>query len=72
MPELNFNDDMMKALVIFKRKKVEKMCAINQQRIKQAEQAGDQDSLVRYIKIQQKLLETRNMLAKKSGTVIFK
>ena len=72
MPELNFNDDMMKALLIFKRKKVEKMCAINQQRIKQAEQTGDQDLLVKYLKVQQKLIETRNMLAKQSGTVIFK
>lgn len=72
MPELNFNDDMMKALLIFKRKKVEKMCAINQLRIKQAEQADDQDLLIKYLKIQQKLIETRNVLAKKAGTVIFK
>ncbi len=72
MPEMNFSDDMTRALLIFKRKKVDKMCVLNQQRIKQAEQSGDSDSLMRYLKIQQKLLETRNLLAKKTGTVVFK
>lgn len=70
MPELNFDLDMRQALDRFKLRKIHKMCDLNQARIKTASDAGDIDGMLRYMKIQQKLLETRNEIAKRAGTVI--
>lgn len=72
MPELNFNEDTRQALDRFKLRKVIKMCEMNQQRIRQAEQSGDYDTSMRFMKIQQKLVMTRGELAKRTGTVVFK
>lgn len=69
-PELNFDLDMRQALDRFKLRKINKMCDLNQARIKTASEAGDIDGMLRYMKIQQKLLETRNEIAKRAGTVI--
>lgn len=69
-PELNFDLDMRQALDRFKLRKIHKMCDLNQGRIKTASDAGDIDVMMRYMKIQQKLLETRNEIAKRAGTVI--
>jgi hypothetical protein len=71
MPELNFDLDMKQALLRFKLLKVNKMCDQNLARIKAASVAGDDESMMRYMKVQQKLLATRNEIAAKGGTVIF-
>jgi DNA primase len=70
MPDLNFDLDMKQALQRFKLQKVMKMCDMNFQRIKTASQAGDDEAMLRYMKIQQKLNETRNEIALQVGTVI--
>ena len=71
MPDLNFDLDMKQALLRFKLLKVNKMCDQNLARIKAASLAGDDESMMRYMKVQQKLLATRNDIAAKGGTVIF-
>ncbi len=70
MPDLNFDTDMKQALDRFKLRKIQKMCEINLGRIKTASDSGDVDTLIRYMKIQQKLTETRNEIAKRGGTVV--
>ncbi|MCB9308007.1 MAG: DNA primase [Lewinellaceae bacterium] len=70
MPELNFSADMKQALDRFKLRKVQKICIQNLQRIKDAAQTGDEEAMTRYMKIQQKLNETRNEIAKRAGTVV--
>jgi DNA primase len=70
MPELNFDPDMKQSLLRFKLRKVQKMCVLNQARIKAAADAGNTEEMLRYMKIQQKLNETRNEMAKRVGTVV--
>ncbi|HMX40555.1 MAG TPA: DNA primase, partial [Saprospiraceae bacterium] len=70
MPELNFDADMKQSLNRFKLRKVQKMCALNQARIKAAADAGQVEEMMHYLKIQQKLNETRNALAQRVGTVV--
>lgn len=72
MPELNFNVDTRYALDRFKLRKLLKMCDVNLLRIKSASDSGDVDNMIRFLKIQQKLNETRNELAKRVGTVVLK
>ncbi|MCC7465117.1 MAG: DNA primase [Saprospiraceae bacterium] len=71
MPERNFILDMKQALDRFKLKKVQKMCALNLTRVQNASKEGDHDAMIRYMKIQQKLNETRNEIAQRVGTVVF-
>lgn len=70
MPEQNFTLDMRQALDRFKLRKVQKMCKLNLERVRAASVAGDDDAMFRYMKIQQKLNETRNVIAKRLGTVV--
>lgn len=70
MPDLNFNPDMKQSLQRFKLRKVQKMCVLNQARIKAAADAGNMEEMMRYMKIQQKLNETRNEIAQRVGTVV--
>ena len=72
MPELNFDQDMRQTLDRFKMRKIQKMCEINMNRVKAASQSGDIEAMTRFMKIQQKLLEVRNEIAKRTGTVILK
>ncbi|GAB4488720.1 MAG: DNA primase [Saprospiraceae bacterium] len=69
-PELNFDLDMRQALDRFKLRKIQKMCDLNLARIKSASDAEDMEAMLRYMKIQQKLNETRNEIAKRAGTVV--
>lgn len=69
-PELNFDLDMRQALDRFKLRKIQKMCDLNLARIKSASEAEDMEAMLRYMKIQQKLNETRNEIAKRAGTVV--
>ena len=70
MPELNFDLDMRQALDRFKLRKIQKMSDMNLARIKVASDSGDIDSMLRYLKVQQKLNETRNEIANRAGTVV--
>lgn len=70
MPDLNFDLDMKQALLRFKLQKVSKMCEMNLARIKAASLESDDETMMRYMKVQQKLLETRNAIALQAGTVV--
>lgn len=70
MPEQNFSLDMRQALDRFKLLKVQKMCALNLGRVQTASKSGDHEAMIRFMKIQQKLNETRNDIAKRLGTVV--
>jgi len=70
MPELNFDLDMREALDRFKLRKIQKMCDLNLARVKAASDSDDMEAMIRYMKIQQKLNETRNEIADRVGTVV--
>lgn len=70
MPERNFTLDMRQALDRFKLRKVQKMCALNLTRVQTASKSGDHEAMMRFMKIQQKLNETRNEIALRLGTVV--
>jgi hypothetical protein len=61
---------MKQALLRFKLQKVMKMCDLNLVRIKSASQIGDDDAMMRFMKIEQKLNVTRNEIARQLGTVV--
>jgi DNA primase len=69
-PALNFEEDARQALTRFKLHKLEKMCTLNAARVKTAAQSGDMEEMMRFMKIQQKLNESRNALAEKFGIVV--
>ena len=71
-PELNFDKDIREALTRFKLHKILKMCNFNQDRLKSAASEGDAEATERYLKLQMKLYEARDKLAKASGTVVLK
>lgn len=71
-PEDNFTEDSVQALKRFKLKKIMRMCDKNQQKIKEFTQSGDTEQLITHMKVQQKLLDIRNDLAKELGTVVLK
>lgn len=70
MPERNFSLDMRQSLDRFKLRKVKKMCALNLARVQAASKSGEHEAMMRYMKIQQKLNETRNEIAARAGTVV--
>jgi DNA primase len=72
MPDQNEQEDMLNSLLRFKLRKLMKMCEVNLGRIKQTSQAGDMETMMHYMRIQQKMLEARNELAKKTGTVLLR
>lgn len=71
-PELNFVLDARQGLDRFKLRKMMKICQINLERIKAASQSNDFEEMMRLMKIQKKIEETRNDLARRTGTVILK
>jgi DNA primase len=72
MPEENFNSDSISALLRFKLNKVIRLCEKNQERLKSISAGDDAVQLMRLLKVQAKLNEMRNELAKRLGTVVFK
>lgn len=70
LPELNFPLDVRQGLERFKLRKVMKMCEVNLGRVRAASDSGDSEGMMRYMKIQQKLYEKRDELAKRLGTVV--
>jgi DNA primase len=71
-PDLNFTMDSESALKRFKLKKIMKLCDQNQDIIKKANDSNDMATMMKHLKVQQKLLEMRNALAKEMNTVILK
>ncbi len=71
-PEQNFLKDSLQALRRFKLRKIMRMCDKNLQRINELTKAGETEKLVAHLKVQQRLLQMRNELAEKLGTVILK
>lgn len=71
-PELNFHEDARQGLDRFKLDKLRQMCDINAARIKNAAATGQIEEMMRYMKIQQKINETRNTIASRLGTVVLK
>ena len=71
MPDENFLTDTKQSLMRFKLKKIIKKCKENQTLISELSKKGDAKKLVLHLKVQQKLNEMRNNLAKELGTVVF-
>ena len=69
-PELNFSEDSIQALKRFRLRKLTRMCQKNQEEIKKYTTSGDMEKVLLHMKVQQKLLQIRNELAKELGTVI--
>jgi len=72
MPEENFTKDSIYALNMFKLKKINKTLAANQDRIKTAHENDEIDLVMKYLRVQNKLLAFRSDLAKLTNTVIVK
>lgn len=72
MPDFNFDSDARQALDRFKLRKLMKMCEINLARIRAASERGDEESMFKYMKVQQKMIEKRNQIAASVGTVILR
>ena len=72
LPDLNFLLDSHNALKRFKLKKVMRLCEHNQDLIKKASENRDDSTMMKHLKIHQKLIEMRNSLAKELNTVILK
>lgn len=71
-PEINFHRDSEQALKRFKLRKIMKLCDQNQDIIRKSSDTGDMSTLMKHLKIQQKLIEMRNNLAAELKTVILK
>ncbi|MBL7808940.1 MAG: hypothetical protein JNN28_14055, partial [Saprospiraceae bacterium] len=71
MPENNFTLDTKKGLDMFKIKKLNKMIHLNTLRVQNASKNGDDDAMFKYIKIHQKLKETKDNIALRAGIVVY-
>lgn len=71
-PEINFTKDSEQAIKRFKLRKIIKLCEQNQEIVRKASDSGDMSILMKHLKIQQRLLEIRNSLAKEMNTIVFK
>ncbi|MCB0522067.1 MAG: DNA primase [Lewinellaceae bacterium] len=72
MPEQNFTRDSLSSLRQFKLRKIIRLCEKNQERLKELKDGGDMGQLMRLLKVQTRLHEMRNELAKELGTVVLK
>lgn len=71
-PSENFIKDSEGSLMRFRLQKITKICDKNKEKIKELTQNGDQDEIITFMKVQQKLNTIRNELAAKLGTIIVK
>jgi DNA primase len=69
MPDLNFSKDSLSALQRFKLRKIMRLCEKNQQQLKEEK---DEAKLMRLMKVQARLNQMRNDLAKELGTVVLR
>lgn len=73
MPDDNFARDAQLALQRFQLHRLDDMCSMNAQRIKEAFDAGDEQQYLHYLKFQQELHALRNAVADQDlNTVILK
>ncbi len=72
MPDENFTKDSVSSLMNFKLRKIIRLCEKNQQRLKEVQATDDGTQLMRLLKVQARLNEIRNDLAKQLGTVVLK
>lgn len=73
MPEDNFARDAQMALQRFQLHKLDQLCEMNAQRIKEAYEAADEQQYLHYLKFQQELQTLRNAVADQDlNTVILK
>ncbi|MEL6865164.1 MAG: DNA primase [Bacteroidota bacterium] len=70
MPELNFTNDTIQSINLFKLRKIVKLCAENQERLKTAGESGNMEEMQKILMVQQKLLQIRQDLAKEFGGVV--
>lgn len=71
-PDLNFTEDSKQALKRFKLRKIMKLCDQNQELVRKSSESGDVSTMMKHLKIHQKLMLIRNALAAELKTVIFK
>ena len=71
-PDDNYNKDIEYAMNRFKLKKIIEQCEINQERLKAAAAANNEEDLMQYLKVQKKLNERRQVLADILNTVVLK
>ena len=70
-PDLNFDADMRYAVDMFKLRKLNKMCTdINPERIKAAFAEGDEEKAQTYLRVQVKMKEALNAIAKRRNIVV--
>ena len=71
MPEQNFSKDMEYAVDMFKLKKLRKMCEkINPERIKTAFATGNDEEAARLMRVQMKMKEALNEIARRRNIVV--
>jgi DNA primase len=71
LPEFNFDKETREGVDRFRLSKLDKLCkSINPARIKTADEASDLINLERFMRIQKKVQEARNDLAKRLGRVV--
>ncbi len=70
MPDENFVKDSHHALKRFRLKKIVRKCVENQEKIKSLAKEGKAEEMMLHMRLQQKLLDIRNELAKELGTVV--
>lgn len=71
MPDDNYIADLKKSLAWFKFRKLNRMCEISVERIRNAASSGDLELEIRYIRTDQKLKQARNQLAKELGVTVW-
>ncbi|RMF26107.1 MAG: DNA primase [Bacteroidetes bacterium] len=72
MPELNYDRDVDSALKRFKFRRVLDLCLENQQQLQKLDPQKDAEEVVKKLKIQKKLYELRDALARELRTVVVK
>ena len=70
MPDENFAKDSISAIKRFRLRKLNKMIQQNADQLKEVLKKGEGDYMV-HLKLDQKLKQMRNELAKELGTVVF-
>lgn len=72
MPDENFQSDSLNGLLRFKLRKIDRRRAANLESIKECVANGEDEKLLVFLKVEQKLQEIRKELAAQLGTVVLK
>jgi DNA primase len=71
MPDENFIKDSAHGLKRFRLRKLTRICEENITKVKELSAQGEVEEMMLYLRLQQRLQELRNELAKELGTVVF-